>query len=128
MKFLLDTHLILWGQIRPKRLSRQARALIGDDANQLMFSAINIAEIAIKHALHRPDFEVDPEVVRDALLGNGYEELPLSGDHALRLRDLPPIHRDPFDRLLIAQAMAERVDLLTSDPVLARYGGRVRLV
>lgn len=128
MRLLLDTHLLIWAGNDPRRLPAKAAALIEDTANTLVFSAISVAEVAIKFALGRSDFPIEPADFRQRLLGNGYEELALSGDHALRLRDLPPIHRDPFDRLLIAQAMAERVDLLTSDPVLARYGGRVRLV
>jgi PIN domain nuclease of toxin-antitoxin system len=125
---LLDTHLLIWAGNDPKRLPVRAAAAIREPANRLVFSTISVAEVAIKFALGRPDFPIDPEDFRGRLLGSGYEELSLSGDHAVRLRDLPPIHRDPFDRLLVAQAMAERVDLLTSDPVLARYGGRVRLV
>lgn len=126
MRLLLDTHLLLWAQIAPSRLSARGRALIEEPANDLSFSTVSIAEVAIKFALRRPEFEVDPRVLRRALLDNGYEELPLLGAHACALADLPQLHRDPFDRMLVAQAMMEGVTLLTGDAAVARYGGMVR--
>jgi len=128
MKFLLDTHVLLWALEDSPRLSAAARALIGEEENILLFSAISMAEIAIKSALRRPDFDIDPHIVRRTLLDDGYLELPLTGAHAVAVAGLPPIHKDPFDRLLVAQAMVEGIALLSSDAVVADYGGIVRSV
>lgn len=91
-----------------------------------MFSAASVWEVAIKSALGRDDFSVDPRVLRRALLDNGYVELAISGAHAAAVLDLPPIHRDPFDRLLVAQAQVEGIALLTADATVARYPGPIR--
>lgn len=128
MKFLLDTHLLLWAAAEPERLSRAARALISNPENEFLFSAVSIWEVAIKHGLGREDFQVNARVFRRALLDQDYIELPLTGNHAASIDTLPPIHKDPFDRLLVAQAMAEGISLLTSDVQLARYAGPVRKV
>ncbi|WP_375399128.1 type II toxin-antitoxin system VapC family toxin [uncultured Sphingomonas sp.] len=128
MRLLLDTHLLLWIAEGSARLSKMARALINDDGNVLMFSAVSIAEVSIKHALRRPDFTANPAGLRRGLTDNGYVELPLTSDHAVAVGALPPIHTDPFDRLLLAQAMAEGIVLLTGDAVLAEYPGPVRVV
>lgn len=128
MKFLLDTHLLLWAAAEPECLSRSARALINNPENELFFSAVSIWEVAIKHGLGREDFQVNARVLRRALLDQDYIELPLTGSHAASIDTLPPIHKDPFDRLLVAQAMAEGISLLTSDVQLARYAGPVRKV
>ncbi len=128
MKLLLDTHLLLWAAGLPERLSEQARALLGDPDNTLLFSAASLWEISIKHGLGRADFSVDPRLLRRGLLDNGYEELPVTGLHAVSLAALPPLHRDPFDRMLVAQASAEGVLLLTSDSQVAAYPGPVRRV
>ena len=128
MKLLLDTHLLLWAAGAPERLSATARALIDDPANTPIFSVASLWEIAIKRGLGRPDFDVDPRRLRRGLLDNGYEELPITSAHVVAVDGLPPIHRDPFDRLLISQAITEGVLLLTADARLAAYPGPVRAV
>jgi PIN domain nuclease of toxin-antitoxin system len=128
MKLLLDTHLLLWAAGEPGRLPAAARALIRDPANELIFSAASLWEIAIKRQLGRNDFRVDPRLLRRGLRDNGYLELPVSSEHALAIDSLPPLHKDPFDRILIAQATVEGMVLLTVDPEVARYRGPVRKV
>lgn len=128
MKLLLDTHLLLWAAGQPNRLSKAARKLIDNPANELLFSAASIWEVAIKSSLGRSDFQVDPRLLRRGLLDNGYTELPILSDHVVALDSLPPIHRDPFDRLLVAQATVEGITLLTADSVVAQYPGPVRMV
>jgi len=128
MRLLLDTQLLLWVSEESPRLSRKALELIEDDDNVLMFSAVSLAEIAIKSALRRPDFEVEPATLRRGLIDNGYIELGLTGAHAVAVAGLPPIHKDPFDRLLVAQAMVEGITLVTADSIVRQYSGPVRLV
>jgi PIN domain nuclease of toxin-antitoxin system len=93
-----------------------------------LFSAASIWEVAIKAGLSRPDFQVDAGLLRRGLLDHGYAELAVAGHHAAATAHLPPLHRDPFDRLLVAQAQAEGVLLLTADATVARYPGPIRLV
>jgi PIN domain nuclease of toxin-antitoxin system len=93
-----------------------------------MFSAASLWEVAIKRGLGRSDFRVDPRLLRRGLLDNGYSELPITSEHAVAVDGLPPIHKDPFDRMLVAQAMVEGVALLTADPLVAQYPGPVRRV
>ena len=128
MNLLLDTHLLLWSAFRPDRLTRDAATMIADPANNLWFSAASIWEVAIKRALDRPDFRVDPGVLRAGLLANGYAELPIAGRHCLGLSGMPSLHADPFNRILIAQALAEGMMLLTSDARIAAYPGPIRAV
>ena len=128
MKLLLDTHLLLWAAGQPERLSATARSLIEDEGNMLLFSAVSLWEVAIKSDLGRPDFRVDPRLLRRALVDNGYIELPITHPHVLSLGGLAPIHRDPFDRMLVAQSMSEGIALVTTDPVVARYEGLVKHV
>jgi len=128
MRLLLDTHILIWGAVEPERLSRAARALIEDLDNDLAFSAVSLWEIAIKAALRRADFHVDVGALRRSLFDNGYSEIAATGAHAVALANLPLIHKDPFDRLLVAQATVEGLTLVTGDPVVARYPGPVRLV
>jgi len=128
MKLLLDTHLLLWAAGEPGQLSAAARALIDDPNNVLLFSAASLWEVAIKRGLGREDFQVDARLLRRGLLDNGYQELPIASEHAVAIDSLPPIHKDPFDRLLIAQAMVEGITLLTADPLVAQYPGPVRQV
>ena len=125
MNLLLDTHYLLWAGYDPARIAGPARALITDPANRLWFSVASIWEVAIKRALDRPDFRVDPGVLRAGLLANGYQELAIEGRHILSLAALPAHHADPFDRLLIAQAMSEGMRLLIADARVALYGGPV---
>jgi PIN domain nuclease of toxin-antitoxin system len=128
MKLLLDTHILLWTSAESPRLSAAARKLILNETNELIFSVASIWETAIKHGKGYPDFDADPAVVRNALLESGYIELHVAGPHATRVASLPPIHKDPFDRLLIAQAMVEGITLLTADATIARYPGPIRKV
>ena len=128
MILLLDTHLLLWVAGKPERLSEEARSMITEPRNTLWFSAASLWEITIKHGLGRRDFRVDPHVFRRALLDNGYTELPVTSQHAIATAHLPPLHKDPFDRVLVAQAESEGALLLTTDQVVARYPGPVRKV
>ena len=128
MKLLLDTHLLLWAAGQPGRLPARARALLRDSANQLIFSAASLWEIAIKSGLGRQDFRADPSLLRRGLIDNGYEELPVRSEHAVAIGRLPSIHKDPFDRMLIAQATVEGITLLTVDPLVAQYQDPVRRV
>ena len=128
MRLLLDTHLLLWAAGEPHRLSAEARGLIEDGGNTLMFSVASIWEIAIKRELGRDDFRVEPRLLRRGLLENGYEELPITSEHAVAIDWLPSVHKDPFDRLLAAQALVEGVTLLTADEQLEGYGAPIRRV
>ena len=128
MKLLLDTQLLIWVAGLPQRLSAAALTLLNDPGNELLFSAASIWEIDIKYALRQDHFRVDPRVLRRRFLDSGYTELPVTGRHAVTIDTLPRLHKDPFDRLLLAQAISEGIILLTSDAQLARYPGPVRLV
>jgi PIN domain nuclease of toxin-antitoxin system len=128
VKFLLDTQLLLWAAGQPERLSKSARKLLDDPQNELVFSAASLWEVAIKSSLGREDFRVEPRLLRRGLLDNGYAELPITSQHAVGIDGLPPLHKDPFDRLLLSQALSEGITLLTTDSVLAGYAGPVRKV
>ena len=125
MTLLLDTHLLLWVALGNKKLSSSASALIRDPRNQVAFSAANIWEVVIKKSLGRHDFNVNPHLLRTRLIENGYTELPILSEHALAVANLPNLHKDPFDRLLIAQASVEGFTLLTADPLVASYPGPI---
>lgn len=128
MRLLLDTQLLLWAAGMPTRLSTQARALIVEPSNSLYFSVVSIWEVAIKRGLRRPDFQTDPARLHLDLLASGYRELLLRSEHAIAVDSLPRIHKDPFDRILVAQAESDGFVLLTADLVLARYAGAIRMV
>jgi len=128
MRLLLDSHLLLWAAEGSTRLTTQARRLIGSVDNEKFFSAASLWELTIKRGLGREDFQVHIPNLRRGLLGNSYQELPVRGDHAIFVTSLPPIHKDPFDRMLIAQATLEGMTLLTADPTVAKYAGPVRKV
>ena len=128
MTVLLDTHVLLWAAGFPDRLSRGTRDLIDDDETELLYSAASIWEVAIKSGLGRADFDVDAGILRRGLLENDYTELPVTGAHAAAVDLLPPIHADPFDRILVAQARIEGVVLLTADRILGRYPGSIRVI
>ncbi len=128
MRLLVDTHLLLWAVASSDRLSSGARALIEDPANEVYYSAASIWEIAIKSALRRKDFSVDVPALLAALPKMGFIELPVTGAHAVRVVQLADIHRDPFDRLLVAQSIVEPLTLLTNDALLARYRDSIRVV
>lgn len=128
MNLLLDTHLLLWAASEPERLSAEARTLLLDPANHLVFSSASLWEISIKNGLERLDFHVDPRRLWRMLLVNGYRELPVASEHAVAVSDLPALHKDPFDRILVAQARVEGLTLLTADTLVAKYGEGVRKV
>ena len=128
MRLLLDTHLLLWASARSRRLPKEARRLLESHGNEVHFSAVSLWEIAIKLGLGRPDFRMDLGQLRVAASEMGFLELPLTSAHAERLLALPPIHGDPFDRMLVAQSLSEPLVLLTNDSLLARYGEVVRVV
>ncbi len=126
MKLLLDTHLLLWAAGEPKRLPKNIRTLLEDMDNELLFSVASLWEVAIKSGLGRKDFRVEARLLRRGLLDNGYGELPIVSDHVVAIESLPPIHKDPFDRILVAQAAVKGITLLTKDPVVAQYPGPIR--
>jgi len=128
VKLLLDTHLLLWAALEPQKLSRGTQRLLSDKGSELLFSPASIWEVAIKRGLGREDFQVEPRVLRRGLLDNGYVELAITSEHAVMVEDLPKLHKDPFDGILVAQALVEGITLLTVDGVLARYSGVVRKV
>jgi PIN domain nuclease of toxin-antitoxin system len=128
VKLLLDTHVLLWSAGSPERLSADARGLIEANDNALLFSAASVWEVVIKCGFGRDDFRVNPRLLRRGLLENGYSELPIASEHAVAVGGLPPIHRDPFDRMLVAQATIEGITLLTSDATVARYPGPISKV
>jgi PIN domain nuclease of toxin-antitoxin system len=124
LSLLLDTHLLLWALLQPNKLKSRVRSQI--EQNEVFVSAASIWEISIKSALGK--LEADPRVVIEALQPAGLRLLPISGEHAARVFELPALHRDPFDRLLLAQAWSEPLTLLTDDNVLGQYGGYVSVV
>lgn len=128
MKLLLDTHIILWAAGQPEKLSASAREMLVDTRNALFFSAASLWEIVIKRSLARDDFKVDPIRLRKMLVINDYSELPVTSGHVLRVETLPLLHKDPFDRILIAQARSEGMLLLTVDAAIIKYGQSVQAV
>ena len=128
MRFLLDTHLLMWAVNDQTRLDATTRSLLINGENDILFSAASIWEIAIKARLRRADFEARPEEVLQAARTIGFVELPIKADLAVRVADLPLHHRDPFDSLLVVQAMTGPMRLLTADPVLVQYSELVTLV
>ena len=128
MKLLLDTHVLLRAAGDPDRLPTDVRTLLEDRTTEPIFSAASLWEVAIKSGLGRSDFRVDPRLLRRGLLEHGYTELAVTGAHAVAVDLLPPLHRDPFDRLLIAQAQIEGIVLLTADATVARYPGPIRTI
>jgi len=128
VRLLLDTHLLIWAAGDASRISPTARSLMEDRRNALMFSVASLWEMAIKNGRGRPSFRVDLQGLRRYLRADGYVELGISSEHALAVESLPPIHKDPFDRLLVAQAIVEDVTLLTVDRNLAKYPAPIRSV
>ena len=122
MNLLVDTQLLLWAAGEPKKLSRSARRLLEDASARLWFSAASLWEVAIKHALARQDFRVEPRRLRRGLIDNGWRELAISSEHAVATEDLPPIHKDPFDRLIISQALVDGIPVICADPAFDAYG------
>ena len=119
MKLLLDTHILLWyscGILPPK-----ANILINDRKNTLFFSSASIWEVVIKFNLGQPDFQIDPQKLYEGLLGDDCQEIAITARHTLEVGTLPSLHKDPFDRILLAQALIENMNLVTSDSILAQY-------
>jgi PIN domain nuclease of toxin-antitoxin system len=128
MRVLLDTHILLWAVGDPAKLPREARETILDPVNEILFSAASIWEIAIKTQVRRRDFAANPAEVAAAAIDSDFHELPVRAQHGALTARLPMHHRDPFDRILIAQAMTEPVRLVTVDAKLGRYSELVRVV
>ena len=128
MRLLLDTHLLVWAMGSPQRLPAGLAPMLEDPAHTPVFSVVSLWELVIKQALGRPDFSVQPALLRRALLDEGWQELPIEAHHALAVAGLPSLHRDPFDRLLLAQASVEGLLLITADQQLVQYPAPVRLM
>jgi PIN domain nuclease of toxin-antitoxin system len=128
MNLLLDTHVLLWAAGSPDRLSLAARDLINDTSHNVFFSVASIWEITIKESLNRGDFRADARLLRRGLLDNGYKEINITSEHCLAVKSLPMLHRDPFDRLLVAQMMIEGFTLLTVDALVSQYSGSIRMI
>ena len=124
MRLLLDTHLLLWAAGSPERLPSVARELLDAPENTPIFSSASLWEVAIKSGLGRHDFRADARLLRRGLLDNGYDELAITSEHAVALGGLPPIHKDPFDRMLIAQAQSENIPIITNETLFESYGVR----
>jgi len=125
---LLDTHVLLWALDAPQRLPRDIAVQIESPETTVYFSAASIWEIAIKTALGKVDFKYSPEEIAQAARATGFADLPVSAAHAAKVAQLPPHHRDPFDRLLVAQALLMPAQLLTADSALVPYSELVRLI
>jgi PIN domain nuclease of toxin-antitoxin system len=126
LKLLLDTHAFLWWLKSDARLSRRARDLIADPESDVFVSIATVWEIAIKATLGQLEMPVDlGAFLRRQLQDNGFESLSITFEHAVAVRDLPPHHRDPFDRLLVCQSRIESLALVTSDSAIAAYGADV---
>ena len=121
MRLLLDSHVLLWAGYEPDRLSEERRAALDDPENELYFSVASIWELGIKVVTSRGAFRADIPLLRERMIRRGYEELEITNEHALRNMQLPLLHRDPFDRILIAQAQVEDLSMITNDQVLKRY-------
>jgi PIN domain nuclease of toxin-antitoxin system len=128
VKLLLDTHVLLWAVAMPTRFTKKIRQLLNDPNTTLIFSAASLWEISIKCGLNRADFQVDARVLRRVLIERGYIELPITSEHAINIESLPPLHKDPFDRLLISQAIVEGIKLLTADEIVATYPAPIQKI
>jgi PIN domain nuclease of toxin-antitoxin system len=128
VRILLDTHVLLWSLIEPDRLAESFRQALENPDDEILFSAASIWEISIKSGLGRADFKVAPAEIFNAALETGFVELPVRSAAALRVASLPHHHRDPFDRLLVAQALTEPAVLYTADASLTAYSDLVILV
>ncbi len=128
MRFLLDTHLLLWIATGDRPLPTKALALLDDPSSALHFSVASIWEVAIKYASGRSNIRIDPIRLRQAFLSEGYVEIEITSAHVMGVTGLPAIHKDPFDRLLLSQAIAENLTLLTADRTLALYPGPIQRV
>ena len=128
MKLLVDTQILIWSALSPEKNPPQAQAQLEDVNNTLLFSVISLWEVAIKRAQNRPEFTIEVGPWRDSLFDAGFQELPILSKHVFSLAGLPNLHKDPFDRLLLAQAISENMILLTTDSTLAKYLGPIRYI
>ena len=126
MQLLLDTHLLLWAVVEPERLDVALVGMLEDPLNTPVFSVVSLWELVIKRGLDRPEFQIEPSLLRQVLVEAGWRELVVEARHMLAVAQLPALHRDPFDRLLLAQAQADGLLLITADQQLAQYPGPVR--
>ena len=127
-RFLVDTQLLLWNVYGSERLPARVARLFRDGRHQFFYSAASLWEIAIKASRGRKDFVADTAAIRNTLDENGFHELPITAQHAVAVASLAPIHADPFDRMLVAQAMVEPMALMTTDARLAAYPGTIEVV
>ena len=128
MKLLVDTQLLIWVTLKPEKLSSVVQAQFDDANNQLWFSVTSLWEVAIKRGRNHANFTIEAGALRESLFDAGFQELPIQSNHIFSLTGLPHIHKDPFDRLILAQAIAENMVLLTTDHVLASYPGPIKLI
>jgi PIN domain nuclease of toxin-antitoxin system len=128
VRLLIDTHLLIWAVSEPRKLPSRVRALLEDGANEILFSTCSAWELAVKASTGRPNFEGSPSEIVAGGFEAGFVELPIKMQAALKIAELPPHHRDPFDRLLVAQAMTETIQLLTVDRKLAVYSELVTVI
>ena len=128
MRLLLDTHIALWAVTGSRHLGDMAERMILE-ADDIFVSNASLWEISIKHALGKGGMPVSSAQALEAFARAGYRQLDIKAEHVVRVEGLPPIHRDPFDRLLVAQALSEPLTLLTRDPTLGKYSDAlIRLV
>jgi PIN domain nuclease of toxin-antitoxin system len=127
-RFLVDTQLLLWNVYGSRKLPARVARLFRDGRHQFFYSAASLWEIAIKAGLGRAHFVADTAAIRETLEDNGFAELPVSAQHAVAVSRLPTIHADPFDRMLVAQAITEPMALITTDERLAAYPGTIEVV
>ena len=125
MKYLLDTHILIWASASSSRLNARTKAILLDADNEIYFSAISILEVAIKQGLAKREFDVEASAMRRSIMDDGFVELAVTGEQAVFVATLPLIHKDPFDRLLVAQANVEGMTLITADEQVARYPGPI---
>lgn len=125
MRLVIDTHILVWATLESIRLPLRAVDILMDPVNDVYFSTASLWELAIKSSLGRANFSIDIARLQARLLDNGYNELPITIDHLVTLATLEHHHKDPFDRLLVAQARTEGMTLLTSDTIVAAYGGDI---
>lgn len=128
MRILLDTHILIWALIGSRRLPKTAADAVADGGNEILFSAASIWEIAIKRQTRRIEFSIEAQRIADAAIETGFVELPVTSVAAAAVTELPLHHKDPFDRLLVCQALRQPARLFTVDPQLAPYGELVTIL
>ena len=121
MKYLLDTHIILWAALDVKRLSRKAKNLLENPENILYFSPVSLWEISIKHAKHPDQMPITSERAKELALKMGFIELPVRSRHGVDIANLPEIHNDPFDRIMVCQSIVEKIPFISYDKNVNAY-------